>query len=262
MRWQVEDSPSVASLRELMEANRISTVFHLAGSRGQSEASWAACAEANVVGTARLLNAAALTGVRRVVMMGSAAEYGAQVGPLHEEMQLQPITPYGASKAAATLLALAMRASLGLDVVVTRGFTVFGPFQPSYMFVASAIAAAVRDMPFSMSWGSHRVDLIYVEDAVRAILAAAECPSAAGLVINVGSGRDWTLREVAETIWNLAGCKAPLLLGDRIVATECRHDASAQIARARQILAWEPRVELREGIQRCLDWARSSASRQ
>lgn len=252
--WIKQDTDTTESLVSRLQAFGVQTVYHLAGARGRGSgiSAWEGCVEANVAATVRILCAASLAGVHRVVTCGSAAEYGAQQGPFSEELAVQPTSAYGAAKAAATLIATSMQAALQTEVVVLRLFTVYGPGQPADMFVAEALEAAAKGNAFPMSQGLHRTDLVYVDDAVRALLAAGSCAGIAGLVINIGSGRDYALREVAETIWRLTNCQAPLQIGQRNVAVEYRHNTSANIRRARDLLGWQPAVSLAEGLQRSL----------
>jgi nucleoside-diphosphate-sugar epimerase len=197
-------------------------------------------------------------GVRRVVLLGSAEEYGAQDGPLREDMPLRPLTFYGITKAAATSLALAMHAAGGCPAVILRPFTVYGPGQPKDMFVAEAVEAAVAGEPFRMSQGEQRRDFIYVQDLVEALLASALAPGLEGHVVNVGTGRARRLRDVAERIWQLTGSTAPLLVGARPASPHQLHDTWADTSAARRLLGWQPRVELDQGLAEAIEWCRMS----
>src|SRR5262249_58147072 len=134
-------------------------------------------------------------GVRRIVIAGSAEEYGSQAGPLNERLSLKPSTGYGISKALATKHALALNAREGCPVVVVRPFSVYGPGQPREMFVAQAVEAAVRGVPFKMSIGEQKRDLVFVADVARGLIRAAMTPRIEGKVINRATGLPYRLRE-------------------------------------------------------------------
>ena len=246
------------SIRETLDRVRPSTILHLAGTRGHDDPRPAsvACMGVNFLGTARLLEAAMNTGVRRIVIIGSAEEYGNQSGPLDETMPLGAATAYGVSKANATNHALGMHKTRGCPVVVARPFSVYGPGQPSNMFVAEAIDSAVNNIPFAMSHGEQKRDLIFIDDVVRGLIAAACAPGVEGRVINLGTGRAHRLRDVAELIWRLTGTQAPLLIGNRQARDEELYDTWADNTLAKRLLDWEPTVDLESGLKLTIDFAR------
>lgn len=246
------------AVREVIVRERPQTLFHLAGTRGHGtlDQAWSDCVEVNVAATVRVLSAARMARVRRVVILGSAAEYGDQGGPLRETMPLRPQSPNGLSKAAATAFARRIHELQQLPVVNLRPFTVYGPWQPGHMFVAEAVNHALANRPYAMSRGLHRHDLIFVDDAVRAIIAASYSPNVEGRVINVGSGRDYSLREIAEAIWRISGSSAPLQFGTRPAPCEFLHDTSADISVARELLGWAPQIDIESGLRRCVEWAK------
>jgi nucleoside-diphosphate-sugar epimerase len=250
------------AVRDLLRAERPTLIFHLAGTRGSEDGQSAAvaCAETNVHATVRLLDEARLARAERIIMMGSADEYGNQPGPLNESLPLRPVSAYAISKAAATNFAQAMSAADDCPVVVLRPFSVYGPHQPARMFVAGAVDCAVNGLPFRMTHGRQRRDLVYVDDVVRAIIAAALQPGINGEVINIGSGRPLPLRDVANLIWRLSESRAPLLVGARPAPAEETHDTWADISLARRLLGWEPQVELEDGLRATIQWAREKSS--
>lgn len=249
------DSESVKKI--VLEA-KPATIIHLAGTRGRDDARGArvACEELNTESTARLIEAAVRADVRRIVLVGSAEEYGDQSGPLSESMPLSPHTPYGISKAKATGSALKMYAERGCPVVIVRPFSVYGPDQPRSMFIAEAIESAVRNVTFRMSHGEQRRDLIFVRDIACALIAAASVEGIEGRVINLGTGRAHRLRDVAETIWKITKTEAPLAIGARPAPQEELHDTWADITLARRLLNWEPQVDLETGLQETIRFMR------
>lgn len=245
------DLTDAYSVRKVILEEKPATIIHLAGTRGRKDrrGAQAACEELNMEATLRLVESAMFAGVGRIVTVGSAEEYGDQSGPLNESLPLRPRTPYGISKARATELALKMYAERGCPVVIVRPFSVYGPDQPKDMFVAEAIDSAVRNITFRMSLGKQRRDLIFVSDVVRGLIAAASVEGIDGRVINLGTGRAYPLRDVAEMIWKITGTEALLAVGARPTPQEELHDTWADITIARQLLDWEPRVGLETGLR-------------
>ena len=247
------------AVTEVLERERPATLFHLAGTRALGhERPWSDCVELNVAATVHLLDAARRAEVQRVIIIGSADEYGNQPGPLRETLPLLPVSPYAVSKAAATRFAQAMYERDGCPVVILRPFTVYGPRQPVNMFVSEAIDCALRGEAFRMTEGTQRRDLVYLDDAIRAFIAAAQATSIDGRVINIGSGEAHALRDVAKLIWRLSESEAPLLIGARPAAPSEVHDTWADISVAHESLGWEPRVSLEAGLTAMIEWTRNN----
>ena len=258
VRWVGMDLSNRDSFQKILQKEKPATLFHLAGVRGRSDAPDEAvgCDEINFHATVSLLEAAMLAGVRRIVIIGSSEEYGNQSGPLNEGLSLRPATPYGVSKAKTTSRALEMHTRDGCPVVVLRPFSVYGPMQPSDMFVSEAVDCAVRTLPFKMSHGDQKRDLIFVEDVARGLIDAARVPEIEGRVINLGTGQARRLRDVAERIWKITETQAPLLIGARYAAPEKLYDTWADITLAQRLLGWEPMIDLDTGLQQTIGWAR------
>ncbi len=257
-RWIQCDLTDEKAVQRIFQKEKPTTVFHLAGTRGRGDERGAsvACAELNFVATTKLLAAAMRAGVRRIVMTGSAEEYGTGELPFNESMPLNPISPYGISKAMATNFALELHKDEGCPVVIVRPFTVYGPGQPRSMFVAEAIDCAVRNLDFQMSAGEQKRDLVFIDDTVRGLLAAGWVPQIEGSVINLGRGRSYRLREVAEMIWYLAGARSRLLIGARPASPEEACDTCADRKLARKLLDWRPTVSMSMGLRVTINLAR------
>jgi nucleoside-diphosphate-sugar epimerase len=258
VRWVELELLNYEAVHALINAEKPTVIFHLAGTRGKSNDVSAndSCDEINVRATANLLESLRGTGVERVVMTGSADEYGRQSGPLNESQELQPVSAYGISKAVATGLARTLYETENCPVVTLRPFTVYGPRQPRGMFVAEAIEYAVGGTPFRMSEGVQKRDLVYVADVVQALMLAASAPDVEGKVFNIGSGCALRLLDVARLIWNLSESRAPLLVGERPATPDETHDTWADITLAEQLLNWKPRTRLEDGLRATIEWAR------
>jgi nucleoside-diphosphate-sugar epimerase len=217
----------------------------------------------NAEGTLVLLEAARRAGVRRVVYAGSASAYGDDPElPKRETMPAAPLSPYAASKLAGEHYARASWACFGLETVVVRYFNVYGPSQDPASPYAAVIprfltAALTGGSPTVFGDGKQTRDFCYVEDAVRATLAAREAHRAPGRVINVASGATHDLLEVIERLSAALGRPiTPIFMPPR--SGDIRH-SSADISVARELLGFEARVSLEEGLRRTLDWMRSEA---
>lgn len=198
----------------------IDAVLHLA-SAGVSpkRASWAQLAQANVAGSLRLMELAVSAGVRRCVVAGTSHEYG-KVALRYEaippDAPLEPLNPYGASKAAAFQLMRAFAIVEGLEFFYGRIFSAYGEGQYSGNFWPSLRRTALAGDDLHMTSGRQVSDFIPVSAVATHLLAACSRPDVlAGqpLVVNIGSGTATSLLAFAEAEWSRLGATGRLLPG-------------------------------------------------
>ncbi len=256
----VPSDPTVApplsdmALRRLLEDADV--VIHLAGRPGV-QTSWgtgfADHLRDNVALSQRLLEATLDVGVGRVVMASSSSVYGdTGSAALCEDQQPQPVSPYGATKAAMELLARTY-AVRGVPAVCLRYFTVYGRLQRPDMAISRILSAGRGGAPFPLRGDGTQVrDMTHVDDVVAATVAAASAPLPAGTVLNVGSAHPVSLTTVLRECAFLLGTPVPLLHESAAPGDPRR--TSADISRARELLGWQPVVALRDGLADQLRW--------
>lgn len=202
--------------------------------------------EVNVSGTLQALEAARRAGVGRFVFASSAAVYGEQsVMPLTEDMRVQPKSPYGLHKYVGEHLCRQYAELYDLPTVSLRFFNVYGPyFDPTgpYALVVGKFLLALREgKPLSITGdGTHTRDYVHVHDVVQGLFAAArEKTVGRGEVCNLGSGVETSVNELAGLIGGEVTYIPPRVEPARFVAS---------IAQAKELLGWEPRIVLSQGI--------------
>jgi UDP-glucuronate 4-epimerase len=228
-------------------------VFHLAGQPGVRSfgPGFREYAERNVVATQRVLETAAAAG-SRVVLASSSSVYGdAERYPTAEDDAPKPLSPYGVTKLAAEQLAHAYARSFGLETVVLRYFTVYGPRQRPDMAFARVASALLTDAVFRLRGNASR-DFTYVDDVVHATVLAAAAP--AGSTYNVGGGSECTLKAAIRILERVSGRE--LKIEQESPALGDMERTRADITRIRDELGWQPRVELAEGLREQWDWTR------
>lgn len=229
-------------------------VLHLAGAvTGTRAAAGSHDAFATTLGsTVHLLEALAGGPVRRVVLAGSLEEV------LPSDAVQTPASPYAAAKTAARTWANLAWAHWRVPVVWARLFMVYGPGQQDpTKLVPAACRALLRSETFRTSSGSRLVDWIYLDDVVDGLIACLESPGIEGQHLDLGSGVLTTVRRVVERLHHLVpGAPEPAwgALPDRAFEVERRADLTATELH----LAWQPRYSLDRGLERTLDWARST----
>jgi UDP-glucuronate 4-epimerase len=245
------------SLAPLLDG--VDGVFHLAaqpGVRGSWGDTFAVYLRDNVLATQRLFEAAARSGVR-IVFASTSSVYGnAESYPTHEEMLPRPVSPYGVTKLACESLARTYAECFGLEAIVLRYFTVYGPRQRPDMAFARIISALLGETPFPVyGTGDQSRDFTYVGDAADATAAAME-GGHAGTTYNIGGGSETTLRDVIALVERLTGKRLAVRYEPAAVGDVRR--TAADTTRIRSELGWRPQTSLAEGLAAQIDAARSA----
>lgn len=237
-------------------------VFHLAGQPGVRSSwgtSFADYVHNNVTVTQRLLEASERAGIRRFVYASSSSVYGNMARmPTTESDPCRPFSPYGVTKLAAENLCTAYADNGRVETVSLRYFTVYGPRQRPDMAFSRFISMALRGDPLPLHAGGEQIrDFTYVDDVVRANLAAAVRPVSPGAVFNIAGGVRMTM---AGVLLLLEEVMAVPLNVKRMQAQAGDVRATAgDTAAANEVLGWSPRVELRNGLERQVSWQREIA---
>jgi NAD dependent epimerase/dehydratase len=211
----------------------------------------------NIGGTLNLLQAARAAGVGRFVHTSTSETYGtAQRTPIDEQHPLVGQSPYAASKIGADKIAEAFHRSYGLPVVVVRPFNTFGPRQSTRAIVPTLITQILVGGPIKIGNLRPTRDLNFVIDIVDGFVAAARVPDAVGETINLASGREISIGDLATLIGRLLDKPVELQTSPerfRPAASEVERligDAS----RARELLGWSSSIGLEDGLRRTAAW--------
>ncbi len=233
-------------------------MFHLAAlagvrrSWGDRFSDYLTC---NVLGTQRLLEACAAADMPRLVFASSSSVYGAGTGKSSRETDPPlPLSPYGVSKLAAERLCLAYASQRGAatSIIALRYFTVYGPRQRPDMALSRIMRAALSGRAMLLyGTGAQRRDFTYISDAVAATIAAASADAQAE-VINVASGQSVPLSDARKAIARLSGAEVPARR--RVAQPGDVGATTADLARAGELLGYQPQVDLDEGPRRQWEW--------
>ncbi|HEX4979551.1 MAG TPA: NAD-dependent epimerase/dehydratase family protein [Acidimicrobiales bacterium] len=235
----------------------VDVVYHQAAQPGVRH-SWAGgfadYSDNNVLATQRLLEAARTARVPRLVYASSSSVYGnAARYPCTETDLPRPHSPYGVTKLAAEHLCNLYATNWGVPTVSLRYFTVYGPRQRPDMAIHRLLEAGIHGGAFPLYGdGSAVRDFTFVADAVAANLAAAgsDCPP--GSVVNIAGGSSISMRELIHLAGEALGTE---------IAAERREAQPGDVVRtggridaAGELLGWEPRTPLREGLAAQARW--------
>jgi UDP-glucuronate 4-epimerase len=255
------DFCDAAAMRQLFEAHRVSRVAHLGAYAGvrPSVANPSIYERTNVGGTLALLEAARHSTVERFLLVSSSTVYGyPAIAPFAEDAPLgRPLSPYGASKRAAEVFAQTYLQLHQVPIVCVRPFSVYGPrLRPDLAISIWTKAILAGDTLPLFGDGTVRRDFTHVSDICTGMLAALEKPEAVGETINLGHDEPIELRQVIATLEKMIGKKArvdrqPEKPGEMPVT-------HADLAKARRLLVYEPRVAFEDGIREYVSWYRES----
>ena len=217
----------------------------------------------NIEGTANVLLEAHAAGVERVIHTSTSEVYGtARYVPMDEEHPLQAQSPYAASKIGADKLAEAYAASFGLQVTTVRPFNTYGPRQSARAVIPTIITQVLSEPEVLLGNMSPERDFNYVLDTVESFVLAGASDRAIGRVMNVGTGEKVSIRELAAHVMKVVGREVPITQEEQ----RARPGASevdclqADSSLARELIGWEPRHTLEEGLQLTVDWIKGNIS--
>ena len=214
--------------------------------------------ETNAVGTLNMCAAAVNAQVEAFIAMSTSEVYGTAITtPISETHPLQAQSPYSASKISADAIAKSFQSSFGLPLCIARAFNTYGPRQSRRAFIPTVMAQVLA--------GSDAIrvgdltptrDLTFVEDTTRALSLLADTGSTAGEVVNIGTGIEHSMRDVVETIQELAGTSIPITVED-----ERMRPADSEVFRLladngklRNLTGFTPQTPLEEGLRHTMNW--------
>ncbi len=215
----------------------------------------------NVEGTQILLDAIRETPVERFILISSSEVYGTSLyAPMDEGHPLNPRSPYAATKVGADRLAYSYYVTYGLPIVIVRPFNNYGPRQHPEKVIPRFITSALEDEPLTVHGDGHASrDWIYVDDDAEAIEAVieADLEDVCGEVINVATGVDISVSEIADLVLDALGKPASLKchVPERPGQVD-QHVGSTE--KSSRLLGWRARTSFAEGLERTVAWYREN----
>jgi len=252
------------SVREAMRD--VETVFHLAAliAIPYSYHAPVSYINTNIIGTLNILQAGRELNVERIVHTSTSEVYGtARYVPINEAHPLQGQSPYSASKIGADKLAESFYCSFGLPVVTVRPFNTFGPRQSTRAIIPTIITQCISGKTVHLGNLHPTRDLNYIANTVDGFLLAASKDAAIGRTINLGSGQEISILELANLISVLIGKPIQIESEDRRQRPEGSEVERllADGSLAHEILGWSPTVSLEEGLKLTIEWIKQNIMR-
>jgi dolichol-phosphate mannosyltransferase len=244
------------SVAKAMAASKPDWVFHLAAHGAYpTQKDVDQMIETNVRGTANLLQAASSAGVEAFVNAGTSSEYGYKDHAPDEDERVEPNSDYAVTKAAATMFCRHTATRTGLPVTTLRLYSVYGPYEEPSRLVPTLIVQGLEGRLPPLVNPDIARDYIYVDDACEAfVLAAATADQDPGVVYNVGSGVQTTLRDIVAAARRILGVKAEPVWGSM---PERSWDTNVWVSNPSRIkarLGWSARHDLESGLTATAGW--------
>jgi UDP-glucuronate 4-epimerase len=248
------DIENYQSLMEIFQENKFDAVINEAARAGvrYSLENPFIYITTNVYGTLNLLELCRKYNVPKFVLASTSSLYAGQPMPFKEDLPVNtPISPYAASKKSAEVIAYTYNYHYGIDVSVVRYFTVYGPAGRPDMSIFRFIKWIMEDRPIEVFGdGTQSRDFTYVDDIAEGTILALK--PVGYEIINLGGNNPHELTEIINLIEKYTGKEAKLMNKEfhkaDIKATW------ADITKAKEILAWEPKVGIEDGIKRTIEW--------
>ena len=214
--------------------------------------------QTNILGTLNILQACRKFDCR-LIHTSSSEVYGTALKvPIDETHPLQGQSPYSASKIGADKLVESYYRSFGVRAVTIRPFNTYGPGQSARAVIPTIITQALTKQTVYLGNLDALRDFTYVDDTVDAFIKAGQTDGIDGETFNLGSGSEISIRDLAAHIFDLIGTTPEVEVDDeriRPALSEVQR-LLADNSKARQVLAWSPQVDLREGLSRTIQWIR------
>lgn len=212
----------------------------------------------NTVATVNLINACSTIGFDSFINTGSSSEYGVCDTPMTEGTALSPVTDYGSTKAATTIILEQIARSRDLNIATIRPFSVYGPYEAKGRLVPTLISSAISGRAVPLASKKSVRDYVFVEDLIDAYLLAADKKTSG--VFNIGSGKEYTTLQVFNLVKKIAGGKlrAKWNIQERR-KFEPKHWVASN-EKAMKLLGWKPKYNMEEGLLETYKWVSKNLS--
>lgn len=214
----------------------------------------------NLSGTINMLRAVIdeKIALERFVNTGTCEEYGNGKTPFNEAQREIPVSPYSASKVGATYFCQMIHKTTGLPIVTIRPFLTYGEGQDFDLFIPSLINSCLVGKDFSMTAGDQTREFNYIDDVVEGFLLAGIKRKAIGEIINIGTGHEYRVRDVAKMIVKMANSRIKLKFNALPKRVGEADHFFCDNKKAKTILGWRPKVSLEEGLKKTIGWFREN----
>ncbi len=262
LRLHRADLSDARAVDRTVKAVRPQVIFHLAATSGHpsSQLERAEALQSTVLGTRNLLRAVREIDFHRFVHLGSYTEYDPQSRSAIESDTPRPTIFRGVMKAAATVSVAQFARRHGRPVTILRASSIYGCWEGGERFIPTLTRAAVHERDIPLTRAGIRRDYLFVEDLVDACLVTVEAKNVDGEIINIASGREWANEEVVEAMQSVSKGSIAVRVGAYPTRDVDSANPRLDVRKAKLLLGWTPRHDLKRGLEKTLAWYRDHES--
>lgn len=206
----------------------------------------------DVLGLINLLEASNNINYKKMIVCGSSSEYGFKDKPMSETDYLNPNSYYSAAKGSATLLAQSYALKNNKPIIILRPFSVYGPFEENNRLIPTIINKALKHEKILVTKEMVKRDFVFIDDAVSAFYKAMTIKLKNGEIINIGTGKQYSNKEIVKKIENIL--KIKLEVGTFPKRSWDTNSWVANISKAKKVLRWNPKYSLDQGLRETINW--------
>ncbi len=248
-----------ARVNEIFQLVKPDTVFHLAVYGAYpSQKDVGNILSTSIRGTLTLLNASKDVNVGLFLNAGSSSEYGTKDHPMCEDEYIEPNSYYAVGKATQSHLCQHFSRQEGLPTVTLRLFSVYGPFEEPGRLVPTVIFNALNAQPVTISDPKVARDFIYIDDVAEGFYRVSARPDLSGEIINLGTGKQSTLGDMANVILSASGASVPYTVGGNEKRSFDTYTWVSNPEKMSRLLEWTPKHSLEEGVAKTVEWLKKN----
>jgi nucleoside-diphosphate-sugar epimerase len=246
-------------ITKIIQNNSPDFIIHLAGMTNLEKTFEKAelAIEINLKGSLTILKAAKNSKLINFVFLSTSDIYGGINPPFRENQLAQPASPYSASKAAAEMFLLMFHKIYSTPVTILRSFNLYGKYQPSVRVIPFIIEKLLKNEDVPLTKGEQKREFNHVDDLLEAILQSLYLKESQGKILNIGSGQSISIKEIAIIIATKMNKVDNLKIGALQYRENEIWDMYCDNSLAKNILKWEPKIGLNEGIEKTIEWYKS-----
>lgn len=243
-------------LKETVRKIEPSIIFHLAAYPNEEPTfeNTDNCIQNNIQGTMNLIHSLKGISFDSFIHIGSYKEYSGNKTPFRETNTIFPMSSYAISKACTEMFCKAYHQIYGLPLVSLRLPAVYGPGQSDKNLIPYLIKSSLSGHPLRLTKGEQKRELIYISDVIDALIMASINKKACGEIINVGTNKEYRLKEIVKLILSLSNSRIKPEFGAIPYRKNEIWNMKGDNSKARSILNWEPKIGLKEGLVKTITY--------
>lgn len=269
--WRLEEYIPWISIEEINinDGNKLESkirlykpdyVFHLAAYGVDfNKQDYLEAIKSNILGTFNVVNSLKNVSFKKLINLGSSAEYGDKKNKMKEDMLPEPLNSYGSTKACATILAHQIARENNINIITLRPFGVFGEGEERHKLFCDIIMSVLENKEIELTKGEQLRDYCYVENIIDGMMLAAQSDDIKNEIFNIASGEIHPLNYFVDLIMKHMSYEKKPVYGAIPYRKNGLWSPVANIDKIKTMLNWSPRISLEEGIECTVNWFKENS---